>query len=260
MSIWGKVVGGIGGMMLLGPLGALVGAAAGHAVDKEGWPSWLGGAGKVGQKARDRIGAMGANARQQAFAVGVIVLGAKMAKADGQVTRDEIRAFKQIFHVPPEDMGAVGKIFDQAKQSPEGYQIYARQIALLFRGSPQVLEELMGALYHIARADGVLHPAETAFLHDCARIFNLGPEVMDRLHARFENAGADEADPYAVLGVSPEASDDEVRAAWKKLSRENHPDVLTAQGMPEEFIAQANETMAAINNAYDRVRARRGMR
>ncbi len=260
MSIWGKVVGGIGGMMLFGPLGALVGAAAGHAVDKEGWPSWLGGAGKVGQKARERIGTLGANARQQAFAVGVIVLGAKMAKADGHVTRDEVRAFKEIFRIPPEDMAAVGKVFDQAKQSSEGYEIYARQIALLFRDSPQVLEELMGALYHIARADGVLHPAETKFLNDVARIFKLEPDVIDRLHARFERAGEDEVDPYAVLGVAPDASDEDVRAAWKRLSRENHPDVLMSKGMPEEFVAQANEKMAAINHAYDRVRERRGLK
>jgi len=261
MSIWGKVIGGVGGFMVLGPLGALVGAAAGHAVDKEGWPSWLGGTGKSDRPSlRDRIGKLGADARQQAFAVGVIVLGAKMAKADGHVSRDEVAAFKRIFQIPPGDMKAVGAIFDQAKQSAEGYEIYARQIARLFADSPQVMEELLGALYQIARADGALHPAEIAFLNDIARIFGLPPEAINRLHAQYERSSGDEADPYVVLGVAPDASDDDIRAAWRKLSREHHPDVLMSQGMPEEFVAQANEKMATINNAYDRVRERRGLK
>ncbi|MBB4286234.1 TerB family tellurite resistance protein [Roseospira goensis] len=264
MSIWGKVIGGVGGFLLLGPLGALVGTAAGHAVDKEGWPSWLGGGGGKGEpragSGRPRPGSVGADARQQAFAVGVIALGAKMAKADGRVTKDEVAAFKQVFQIPPEDMKAVGAVFDHAKQSADGYQVYARQIADLFTDSPQVLEELLGALYKIARADGVLHPAETAFLHDVARLFGLPAEAVTRLHAQYERSAEGEPDPYAVLGVSPQASDDEVRAAWRRLSREHHPDVLMAKGMPEEFVAQANETMAAINHAYDRIRERRGLR
>ncbi|KAA5607544.1 DnaJ domain-containing protein [Roseospira marina] len=261
MSVWGKIIGGVGGFLVLGPLGALVGAAAGHAVDKEGWPSWLGGGTSDRPGLRERIGKATADARQQVFAVGVIVLGAKMAKADGHVSRDEVAAFKRIFQIPPGDMKAVGAIFDQAKQSADGYEIYARQIARLFSDSPQVLEELLASLYQIARADGgALHPAETAFLNDVARIFGLPPEAINRLHARYERASGDEADPYAVLGVTPNANDEEVRAAWKRLSREHHPDVLMSKGMPEEFIAQANEKMAAINHAYDRVRERRGLK
>lgn len=262
MSIWGKVIGGVGGFLVLGPLGALVGTAAGHAVDKEGWPSWLGGSGGKSDRPglRERIGKVGADARQQVFAVGVIVLGAKMAKADGHVSKDEVAAFKRIFQVPPEDMKAVGAIFDQAKRSSDGYEIYARQIARLFSDSPQVLEELLGALYQIARADGGLHPAETAFLNDIARIFGLPPDAINRLHAQYERSGSDEADPYAVLGVAPDASDDDIRAAWRKLSREHHPDVLMSQGMPQEFVSQANEKMAAINHAYDRIRERRGLK
>ncbi|MQX35979.1 TerB family tellurite resistance protein [Roseospira navarrensis] len=261
MSIWGKVVGGLGGFLVLGPLGALVGAAAGHAVDKEGWPSWLGGSGKSDRPGlRERLGKATADARQQAFAVGVIVLGAKMAKADGHVSKDEVAAFKRIFQIPQDDMKAVGAIFDQAKQSAEGYQIYARQIAMMFSDSPQVLEELLGSLYQIARADGALHPAEVTFLNDIARIFRLPPESVNRLHAQYERSGSDEPDPFAVLGVSPDASDDDIRAAWRRLSREHHPDVLMSQGMPEEFIAQANEKMAAINHAYDRIRQRRGLK
>jgi DnaJ like chaperone protein len=282
-SVWGRVAGGVGGFMIGGPIGALLGVVAGHHVDRAGGigPAWerfqswfrrvvLGeddsGTPDLNQGARrryadrDTAAELGDDPRQQAFAIGVIVLGAKMAKADGRVSRDEVAAFKQIFKIPPEDMKAVAAVFDQAKQSAEGYEAYARQIGDLFADSPQVLEELLGALYHIARADGVLHPAETAFLHDVASLFGLPREAVNRLHAQFERAADTEPDPYTVLGVSPDASDDEIRAAWRRLSREHHPDALMAKGMPQEFVTQASETMAAINHAYDRIRERRGIR
>ncbi|WP_299439661.1 TerB family tellurite resistance protein [uncultured Rhodospira sp.] len=289
-GIWGKLAGGGVGMMLGGPLGALIGVAAGHQVDRAGGlaPVWarvraalarvLGplfgapddptdGATETAETARRRFEegvatkTFGTDPRQQAFAVGVIVLGAKMAKADGRVTRDEVAAFKRIFHIPPEDMAAVGAIFDEAKRSADGYAPYASQIADLFADSPQVLEELLGALYHIARADGVVHPEELRILHDVARLFGLPADAVNRLRAQFERAPSEsEPDPYQVLGVAPDASDDAVRAAWRRLSREHHPDALMAKGMPREFVAQATETMATINHAYDRIRERRGLR
>ncbi|MBB4264667.1 TerB family tellurite resistance protein [Roseospira visakhapatnamensis] len=280
MGFWGKVVGGVGGFLVGGPLGALVGAAAGHAVDTEGGVSAA--LDKVRAQARGMVGAAegmvaggrDGHARQQAFAVAVIALGAKMAKADGRVTRDEVAAFKRVFHIPDDEIAAVGAVFDRAKQSAQGYEIYALQIAAVFRGHPEVLEELLGALYQIALADGALHPKEVTFLREVARLFQLPPHVVDRLRARFEGAGGaggagagagpggvdDGPDPYAVLGVSPDASDAEVRAAWTRLARKHHPDTLLAAGLPEAFIEQATRTMASINHAYDRIRERRGLR
>lgn len=299
MSVWGKVIGGVGGFMVGGPLGAVVGVAAGHAVDKEGgvaaaFDSVRARAGGIVRGADDRAadvraasagglggGVLGKDARQHAFAVGVITLGAKMAKADGQVTRDEVQAFKRVFHIPDHEMKAVGAVFDSAKRSAEGYETYARQIASVFHGHPEVLEELLGALYQIARADGVMHPNEVAVLHDVARLFQLPPDAVDRLRARFEGpgwaggarggkgaghgrergaaGGVAPDDPYAVLGVPPTASDAEVRAAWTRLARQHHPDTLLAAGLPEAFVEQAGRTMAGINHAYDTIRERRAM-
>lgn len=307
MSVWGKVIGGVGGLMVGGPLGAIVGIAAGHAVDKEGGVSAAldsvraqagdlfrspdarqadtraASSGGDGLGGGFGAGGLGKDARQHAFAVGVITLGAKMAKADGRVTRDEVDAFKRVFHIPDHEMKAVGAVFDSAKQSAEGYETYARQIASVFQDHPEVLEELLGALYQIARADGVMHPNEVAILHDVARLFQMPPDAVDRLRARFEGPGwaggargaktagagqekgaegstaPDEPDPYAVLGILPTASDAEVRAAWTRLARQHHPDTLLAAGLPEAFVEQASRTMASINHAYDRIRDRRAM-
>ena len=242
MSIWGKVVGGATGLALGGPLGAILGAVAGHALD---------------QMRSDRRGPANVESRQGAFAVATIVLAAKMAKADGRVTRDEIDAFKRIYHIPPEEAWQVGQLFDIAKREAEGFEAYARQAAELFAHNPAVLEDLLDGLFAIAMADGVMHEREIAFLERVARIFGFNAHEFERIRA--SHVGLDAADPYTVLGIERSVSDAKVKAAWRVLIREHHPDLLLAQGMPQESVDVANDKMAAINAAYDRVRAERGM-
>src|SRR5215831_8664567 len=150
MSVWGKIIGGAAGFALHGPLGALLGAAAGHAIDKmrEG----RGGDDSDGATATEAVDGVDPRAatKQVAFTIAVIALGAKMAKVDGIVTRDEVDAFKQIFRVPDAEMENVGRVFDQARQSPLGFEAYARQVATMFRRQRTVLEELLDGLFHIA--------------------------------------------------------------------------------------------------------------
>ena len=237
MSIWGKIIGGAAGFALGGPLGAIVGAAAGHAVDKM------------------RAGPPSGKQRQAAFSIAVIVLAAKMAKADGVVTRDEIDTFKRMFHVPAHEMRNVGRLFDQAKQDSAGYAPYARQVAELFHDSPLVLEELLDGLFLIAKADNVVHPAELQFLYHVSEIFGFDQATFERI-CESQRAPV-EADPYGVLGVGQEESDGDIRDAYRALVREHHPDRLMAQGMPQEFIDVANKKVAAINEAYHRIRRER---
>jgi DnaJ like chaperone protein len=180
-----------------------------------------------------------------------------MAKADGQVSRSEVAAFKQVFQVPQDETANVARFFDLAKRDARGFEPYAQQIARMFRKNHPVLEELLDGLFHIARADGQVHDAELAYLADVARIF--GFTEADFLRIREANLGPDEADPYTILGVRREMNNDEIRAAWRKLVRDNHPDRLIAQGLPEEFVAVANQKLATINAAYDKVAKERGI-
>lgn len=241
VSIWGKVVGGVAGFAIGGPLGAILGAIAGHALD-----------GARGRAAHDL------ESERLAFAAAAIVLGAKMAKADGAVVRDEINAFKRVFRIPPEEVGAVSRLFNVAKREPGGYEPYARQMARIFADRPAVLEELLDALLHIAKADGAVHPAELAYLGAVARIFGFSDADFQRIRAEGERP--EEVDPYAVLGLVQSSSEVEIKRAYRKLTRENHPDRLIAQGVPTELVELANEKMAAINAAYDRIARDRGLK
>ena len=241
MSIWGTIIGGAAGFALGGPLGALLGAAAGHALD------------------RMREDGTGSELhRETAFAIAVIVLSAKMAKADGQVTRDEIAAFREMFQVPPEEEKNVGRLFDQARKDSAGFEPYARQVARMFRDNPAVLEKLLDGLFHIAKADKVAHPNEIAYLREVAAIFGFDEQAFERIRAG--HLGRAEADPYMLLGVPHDSPDEQVRAAWRRLVRENHPDRLIAEGMPAEFVALANDKLATINAAYDAICERRGLK
>jgi DnaJ like chaperone protein len=243
MSVWGKILGGAAGFALGGPLGALLGGLAGHVVDKF----------SVSAQGEDADGAT----KNIAFTIGVIVLGAKMAKADGVVTRDEIGAFKEVFHIPPEEMKNVGRLFNQARRDAHGFEPYARQIGRMFKSNPVVLEELLDGLFHIARADGQVTEDELDYLEQLAGIFGLETARWERVRAA--NLGAGDADPYGILGVARDASDEEIKSAHRRLVLENHPDKLVAQGMPQEFIDLANEKLAKINAAHDQIRKRRGV-
>ena len=243
MSIWGKILGGTAGLFLGGPIGVLIGVGVGHAVDR------MSGSAEPED---------GGDAKRIAFTTGVVVLGAKIAKADGRVTRDEIQALREIFQIAPDEMGDVAEVFNRAKRDSEGFEPYARQVASLLRHDKAQLEALLDCLFVISLADNQAHPAEIALLARIAGIFGFSRQEFARI--REAHLGPEESDPYHVLGVGQKDSDDDIRRAYRQLMRENHPDRLVAQGMPEEFVRVANEKMAAINAAYDVVSKERGLR
>ncbi len=185
------------------------------------------------------------------FTIGMIALGAKMAKADGIVTGDEVKAFKQVFHVPQSELAAVARVFNLAKQDVAGYDSYARQIARLFHAKASTLENVMDGLFHIAKADGTLHPAELIYLENVATLFGLSAHDFARIKARHASAGAD--DPYLILGVERAAGLAAIKVRYRKLVRDNHPDKQIAAGVPKEMVVLATDRLARINAAYEQI-------
>lgn len=188
--------------------------------------------------------------RSVAFTIAVIALGAKMAKADGQVTRDEVTAFRQIFTIPKKAEADAARVFNLARQDVTGFDAYARQVARLFRPGAPILSDLLEGLFAIAVADGSYHPDEDAFLSRVAGIFGVEDAEFRRLRALW---APDAADPWAVLGLTPDADARTVRARWRALVRETHPDALIARGLPEEAVKLATQRLARINAAYEAI-------
>jgi DnaJ like chaperone protein len=193
-----------------------------------------------------------------AFTIAVIALGAKMAKADGTVSRDEVAAFREVFHVPPAEAAHLRLVFDLARRSTAGFDSYARQVGRLLAGNRAVLEDLLGGLFYIALADGRLCPAEHAYLREVARHLGFDPAGYARIRSAFVGSAAENTadggdDPHAVLGIAADASLDEIRAAYRRLIRAHHPDLLIARGLPADRVALATARLARINAARDRL-------
>ncbi len=230
--------------------------------------------------------------RSIAFTIAVIALGAKMAKADGQVTRDEVAAFREVFQIAREDEAGAARVFNLARQDVAGFEEYAAKISAMFGTDREALCDLMEGLFHIALADGAYHPAENIFLVRVAEIFGLAGRPFDRIRARFvPEAMADgtyhpneddflarvaaifelpEArfrllrsrfvpdaapDPYEILGVAHDAPMEAIRAAWRRAVRETHPDRMIARGVPPEALKLAESRMVAINKAWEQIEA-----
>ncbi|MDG1738087.1 MAG: molecular chaperone DjiA [Paracoccaceae bacterium] len=189
--------------------------------------------------------------RSIAFTIAVIGLGAKIAKADGLVTKDEVTAFREVFVIAREDEASAARVYNLARQDVAGYEVYARRIAAMFQEQPSVLCDLMEGLYHVALADGTYHPNEDDFLEKVSNIFGISDARFRQLRARFVPEA--ELDPYTVLGVSPDQSLKEIRVAWKTAVRESHPDIMIARGVPEEAAKIAEKRMVDINRAWEEI-------
>jgi DnaJ like chaperone protein len=191
-----------------------------------------------------------------AFTIAVISLCAKLSKEDGVSTQLEAKAFEDVYHVPPEERANVERLYNLAKQDVAGYDVYADKVARLLAEEPQLKRDVLEALFHIAAADGIFHGAEDIYLADVARRFGFSDAEYRAIRALFVR---DSNDPYAVLGVAPNISDEELKAHYRRLVRENHPDTLMAHGVPEEFIDIANRKLAALNAAYDQIAKERAL-
>lgn len=191
--------------------------------------------------------------RSIGFTIAIIGLGAKMAKADGEVTREEVIVFRQIFQISPRDEAHAAKVFNLARQDVAGFEAYAGKIATMFKNDREMLVDLLEGLFHIAMADGNYHPKEDAFLAQVAQVFGLEDRVFVCLRSRYVPGAT--PDPYSVLGITPDMGYDQIHKRWRTLVRENHPDAMIGRGLPEEAVAIATSRLANINHAWEQILA-----
>lgn len=186
---------------------------------------------------------------EAAFSIALIALSAKMAKADGVVTDDEIEAFKDFFQFDEQDARKVRMVYDLAQQDVAGFDQYLSRVARIFENEPVVLEDVLDCLFHIAAADGVAHPRELELLEQAATALHVSPAAFRRIKA--VHLGLGEDDPYTILGVDPEIDDSALKAAYRQLVKEHHPDAMIARGVPAALVKIAEGRIAAINSAYE---------
>jgi len=193
-----------------------------------------------------------------AFSTAVIALGAKLAKADGRADLMEFEAFSEVFQPTSENVRDIQRLYDLARQTTLGFEGYAKRLAKRYRACPQLLEDVLDGLFHIAKSDGVVTHHELDYLKEVSRLFGLSALTFRRIRAT--HLGAGPLDPYVILAVEADASDDAVRTAWRRALSEAHPDRAQSRGLPSEFVELAHLKSAAINEAYDTVmRERRAM-
>lgn len=189
--------------------------------------------------------------RTAAFAIAVIALGAKMAKADGLVTRDEVTAFREVFYIPKAEETNAARVYDLARQDIAGFEEYAHKIRAMFGAAEDTLTDLFEGLFHIALADGAYHPGEDEFLIRIAAIFGFSDQTFSRLRAQFVPDAT--RDPFDVLGVDPALPLDDIKAVWRKLVLDSHPDRMLARGVPAEAMQLAEKRLIAINQAWNAI-------
>lgn len=238
MAIWTVLLGAAAGIALGGPLGALIGGAVGAAVAR---------ARKPDADPRTRAGVT--------FTIAVIALAAKMARADGAVVEAEWLAFERQFKVPASEAANVRRFFQMAQGSTAGFDAYARQVQSLFADDAAMREDILDALFVIAKSDGAIGPAELEYLAAVAREMALEPAVFARIQAA--HMALPEDSPWAILGVEPGASPEAIRAAWLAMIKEHHPDRLSGKGVPQEFVQVAQARVAALNVAYEQLAGRK---
>ena len=235
MSIWGSIIGGFVGFSFAGPIGALIGSMVG---------------GRISSARRSGF-QRNFVPPQQVFAIALIILTAKLAKADGNVSKEELVAIKEKLKIPEHEIDQVGKIFNKAKEDSLGYEPYAHQIAQIYRNNPAVLDEVINILFYIAEADGNVSDSEVVIIRSIAKIFGLSESQFEGI--KESRKSSDKLNPYIVLGCSPNDDFAAIRKKYLLLSKEHHPDVLVSKGVPKEVIEESKKKMRAINSAFDQI-------
>lgn len=260
MSWWGTLAGGAFGYMLGGPLGAVLGAALGRKFDR----------GATGDFERSEELPRGHQFRiQAAFFTAVFSVMGRLSKADGRVTKDEIRAAAGIMdnmELSAEQREAARALFNEGKAPDFDLATVLAQFRREIGRRASLQRMFMEILCFAAAADGVLHNAERRLLREVCDEIGFARDELDaileaavaelRHHRSGGRISLDGA--YAVLNVRETAGDEEIKKAYRRLLSRHHPDKLAAQGLPDEMMKTAAQRTHEIRQAYERIRERRG--
>lgn len=239
MKKYSKWIGGGLGWVVAGPLGAILGFLIGDA---------------IGKSSEMNSNNSGATTTRGDFMVSLVVLTAAVMKADERVTKGELNYVKQFFARSfSEEVATDGirMLRDVLKQNIP-IQDVSRQIGqmLNYSGKTQIIHYLFG----ISNADGNIHPNEINVIKTIAINLGLSNSDFDSIKSMFVN---DATSAYKILGISPSATDDEVKKAYRKMAVENHPDKVAYLG--EDVQKAAKEKFQQINDAYESIKKERGM-
>ncbi len=250
MGFFGKLIGGTLGFALAGPLGAIAGAALGHAFDT--------GEQNLQTAGRARIST--GQEVQLTFFVGAFSMLAKLSKADGRVTREEIDAVERFMihdlHLDYESRRFATNIFHTALDSPDNFSDFAAQFYNQFRSQYQMLELMIDILVRVSIADGSLSKSEEQLIMSAVRIFNFSNDQYMKIRSRYIK---DFEKYYAILGCSTNDSNQQIKKQYRKLVSDYHPDKIASKGLPEEFIKFSNDKFREIQEAYEVVKEERGI-
>ena len=237
MSFWKAGIGGMIGFTIGGPIGGILGAIIGS---------------KLGDKEQARPSINQKN--QAAFFTALFACFAKIAKADGKVTREEVdkvdHFIKERFKFPPDQRAFAIQVFNHAKDDNNSFRDYASQLSLLLSNNQSALVMFYELLFELSMADGYLDPTEEKILNEAIPIFGLDPDLFKLNKRKF---GADISDAYAILEVTKDMSYKEIKTAYQRKRKEFHPDTLLSKGLPEELLEKAKDKFIEIQSAFEEI-------
>jgi len=251
MSWFGKLTFGTVGLLLGGPLGAIAGAALGHLlIDKQS-----------GLVSRNHSTAPpqfeGAEQAQASYFISLFSILGKLSKIDGVISRDEIAVVQNFINGLPmaeAEKEFARRVFREAKQSPHSIEDFAVELYRAAGMQPAVLVSFFSLLFQIAAADNTLHPAEEAALKSIKNIFRISDSQYENIKAVYFK---DVDKYYKILNCTPACSNEEIKANYKKLVKDFHPDKIIAKGLPEEFVDFAADRFREIQESYEKIRKER---
>ena len=237
MSFWKAGIGGMIGFTIGGPIGGILGAI-------------------IGSKLSDKHQRKPSNNQrnQAAFFTALFACFAKIAKADGKVTREEVdkvdHFIKERFKFPSAQRVFAIEIFNHAKDDHNSFGDYASQLASLLSSDASALIMFYELLFELSMADGHLDPSEENLLLEAIEIFQIDQEFFKINKKKY---GGNISDAYIVLGVTEDMAFKDIKVAYQRKRKEFHPDTLIAKGLPDELLERAKEKFIEIQAAFEEI-------